>query len=68
MFGLQNRFFFYIFRKYNILRVYCKNVRPKYEIYEAHSRERAETERCEPRGSCNGLTSLLLSPNLYTCV
>ena len=25
--------FFYIFRKYNILRVYCKNFRPKYDIF-----------------------------------
>ena len=25
--------FFYIFRKYNILRVYCKKFRPKYEIF-----------------------------------
>ena len=25
--------FFYIFQKYNILRVYCKNFRPKYEIF-----------------------------------
>ena len=45
MFGLQKIDFFYIFRKYNILRVYCKNFRPKYEIFTkltAHSRERAE--------------------------
>ena len=33
MFGLQKIDFFYIFRKYNILRVYCKNFRPKYEIF-----------------------------------
>ena len=32
-FGLQNIDFFYIFRKYNILIVHCKNVRPKYEIF-----------------------------------
>ena len=25
--------FFYIFQKYNILRVYCENLRPKYEIF-----------------------------------
>ena len=33
MFGLQKIVFFCIFRKYNILRVYCKNFRPKYEIF-----------------------------------
>ena len=30
--ALKNRFF-YTFRKYNILRVYCKNFRAKYEIF-----------------------------------
>ena len=33
MFGIQKIDFFYIFRKYNILRVFCKNFRPKYEIF-----------------------------------
>ena len=34
MFGLQKIVFFsYIFPKYNILRVYCKNFRPTYEIF-----------------------------------
>ena len=33
MFGLQKIDFFYIFRKYNILRVYCQNFRPKYEMF-----------------------------------
>ena len=33
MFGFQKIDFFYIFRKYNILRVYCKNSRPKYELF-----------------------------------
>ena len=32
MFGLQT-IFFYMFRKYNILRVYCKNLKMKYEIF-----------------------------------
>ena len=33
MFGLLKFDFFYIFRKYNILKVNCKNFRPKYEIF-----------------------------------
>ena len=33
MFGLQKIDFFYIFRKYNILRVHCKNFRSQYEIF-----------------------------------
>ena len=33
MFGLQKIDFFDRFRKYNILRVYWKNFRPKYEIF-----------------------------------
>ena len=31
--GLKKSSLFYVFRKYNILRVYCKNFRPKYEIF-----------------------------------
>ena len=31
--SFRKSIFFYIFRKYNILRVYCKNFRPKYEIF-----------------------------------
>ena len=44
MFGLQEIDFFYIFRKYNILKVYCKNFTEIWNVYEAtaHSRERAE--------------------------
>ena len=44
MFGLQKIEFFHIFRKHNILKVYCKNFGPKYGIFTKlqHSRERAE--------------------------
>ena len=31
--GFKKSIFFYMFRKYNILKVYCKNFRPKYEIF-----------------------------------
>ena len=30
---LQKINFFYIFQKYNVLKVYCKNFRAKYEIF-----------------------------------
>ena len=33
MFGLEKIDFFHIFRKYNVLRVYCKNFRLKHEIF-----------------------------------
>ena len=68
--GLKKSIFFYIFRKYNILTVYCKNFEPKYEIFtklQHISQERAETERREPRrGSCNGLyLSIVVMLPLY---
>ena len=31
--GFKKTIFSYIFRKYNILRVYCKNCGPKYGIF-----------------------------------
>ena len=33
MFGLEKIDFLKLFQKYNILRVYCKNFRPEYEIF-----------------------------------
>ena len=33
MFGLKKIDFFFKYFEYNILRVYCKNFRPKYEIF-----------------------------------
>jgi len=51
------------------LRIYCKNFRPKFEVLTKLYHIIESTDAlCEPRGSYNGLTSLLLLPSLLTCV
>ena len=72
MFGLQKIDFFYICRKYNILRVYCKNFRPKYEIFTKlqHIVDSALRPYAVSRVAAATVLplDLLLSRYLYTCV